>query len=166
MRLSWNEIRTRAEAFVSEWAASSYEKGETQSFYVVEQKRAGRDLKRLVTAVGELRARRIGLRVLAGAGDEIDTATANGRLVFGIFAALAESDRELIIERTRAVLTAARAKGRMGGRPRKMDVARLRMAMRTTVDRDTIAQDLVQHLGITAKLPYFLHGRSDAKLSA
>ena len=79
--------------------------------------RLGRDLKHLVNTVDELRARGVGLRVLAGAGAEIDTSTANGRLVFGIFAALAEFERELIVERTRAGLAAARARGRLGGRP-------------------------------------------------
>ena len=91
--------------------------------------RLGRDLKHLVKTVDELRECGVGLRVLAGAGAEIDTTTANGRLVFGIFAALAEFERELIAERTRAGLAAARARGRMGGRPRKMDCA---MAGRTT----------------------------------
>ena len=56
--------------------------------------------------------------MLAGVGAEIDTITANGRLVFGIFAALAEFERELIAERIRAGLVAARARGRQGGRAR------------------------------------------------
>ncbi len=79
--------------------------------------RLGRDLKHLVSTVDELRARNVGLKVLAGAGAQIDTTTANGRLFFGIFAALAEFERELIAERTRAGLAAARARGRLGGRP-------------------------------------------------
>ena len=74
--------------------------------------RLGRDLKHLVTTVDELRARNVGLKVLAGAGAQIDTTTANGRLFFGIFAALAEFERELIAERTQAGLAAARARGR------------------------------------------------------
>ena len=57
--------------------------------------------------VDDLRSREVGLKVLAGAGAEIDTTTTNGRLVFGIFAALAEFERELIAERTRAGLAAA-----------------------------------------------------------
>ena len=55
--------------------------------------RLGRDLKHLVTMVDDLRARKAGLRVLAGAGAEIDTTSANGRFVFGIFAALADYGR-------------------------------------------------------------------------
>lgn len=91
--------------------------------------RLGRDLKHLVATVDDLRERGVGLRVLSGAGAEIDTTTANGRLVFGIFASLAEFERELIAERTRAGLAAVRARGRKGGRSRKMDVTMLRMRM-------------------------------------
>lgn len=91
--------------------------------------RLGRDLRHLVNTVEDLRTRGVGLKVLTGAGAQIDTTTANGRLAFGIFAAFAEFERELIAERTMAGLTAARARGRMGGRPRKMDRATLMMAM-------------------------------------
>ena len=134
------------------------------TFVVWKLDRLGRDLKHLVTTVDELRDRGVGLRVLAGAGAEIDTSTANGRLIFGIFASLAEFERELIVERTRAGLAAARARGRLGGRPRKMDVAMLRMAMRAMAERDTKAQDLAQRLGITTTTLYMYvrrrHGES------
>lgn len=86
----------------------------------------------------------VGLRVLAGEGAAIDTTTANGRLMFGFFAALAEFERELIVERTiaqRSVCEAAgpeaaggadlastRARGRNGGRPLKMTSAKLRLS--------------------------------------
>lgn len=72
--------------------------------------RLGRDLRHLVTIAQDLADRDIGLRVLTGQGAQIDTTTAAGRLVFGIFAALAEFERELIRERTVAGLTAARAR--------------------------------------------------------
>ena len=72
--------------------------------------RLGRDLKHLVSLVTDLRQREVGLKVLASTGAQIDTTTANGRLVFGIFAALAEFEAELIRERTRAGLAAARAR--------------------------------------------------------
>ncbi|MFN2310329.1 MAG: recombinase family protein, partial [Gammaproteobacteria bacterium] len=78
--------------------------------------RLGRDLRHLLTIVQELTDREIGLRVLTGQGAQIDTTTAAGRLIFGIFAALAEFERELIRERTVAGLKAARARGRKGGR--------------------------------------------------
>ena len=80
--------------------------------------RLGRNLAHLVNTVQDLSTRGVGLRVLAGQGAQIDTTTAGGHLVFGIFAALAEFERELIRERTVAGLKAARARGRRGGRPR------------------------------------------------
>lgn len=124
------------------------------TFIVWKLDRLGRDLKHLVNTVDELRGREVGFRVLAGAGAEIDTTTANGRLVFGIFASLAEFERELIAERTRAGLAAARARGRLGGRPRKMDRAMLRMAMNAMASRETNAQDLARRLGITTTTLY------------
>ena len=66
--------------------------------------------------------------MLTGQGANIDTTTASGRLVFGIFAALAEFERELIRERTIAGLSSARARGRKGGRPYTMTPAKLRLA--------------------------------------
>ena len=110
--------------------------------------RLGRDLKHLVTVVDTLRAAGIGLRVLAGAGAEIDTTTANGRLVFGIFAALAEFERELIRERTIAGLAAARARGRKGGRKFALTKAQVRLAQAAMADRDTSVSDLAAELGI------------------
>ncbi len=126
--------------------------------------RLGRDLKHLVATVDDLRERGVGLRVLSGAGAEIDTTTANGRLVFGIFASLAEFERELIAERTRAGLAAARARGRKGGRPRKMDLTMLRMAMKGMADRETNASDLAKRLGITTTTLYeYVNGDGTAK---
>lgn len=66
--------------------------------------RLGRDLKHLITIVDDLRTRNIGFKVLTGHGAQIDTTTPDGRLVFGLFATLAEYERELIIERTNAGL--------------------------------------------------------------
>ncbi len=79
--------------------------------------RLGRDLRHLINTVHDLTARGTGLKVLTGHGATIDTTTAAGKLVFGIFAALAEFERELIAERTTAGLASARARGRNGGRP-------------------------------------------------
>ena len=116
--------------------------------------RLGRDLKHLVTTVDELRTRNIGLKVLAGAGAQIDTTTANGRLFFGIFAALAEFERELIAERTHAGLASARARGRQGGRPRKMDRSTLAMAMTALADPKAHAGNVAKRLGITTTTLY------------
>ena len=77
--------------------------------------RLGRSLKHLVELVGELAAHSVGLQSL---NDPIDTTHAQGRFVFNLFASLAEFERELIRERTQAGLSAARARGRVGGRPK------------------------------------------------
>ena len=73
--------------------------------------RLGRDLKHLVTLVDDLTRRGVGLKILAGQGASLDTTTANGKLVFGIFAALAEFERALIVERTRAGATGGQGAG-------------------------------------------------------
>jgi DNA invertase Pin-like site-specific DNA recombinase len=126
--------------------------------------RLGRDLKHLVTTVDELRRREVGLKVLAGAGAQIDTLTANGRLFFGIFAALAEFERELIAERTRAGLAAARARGRLGGRPRKVDRGALQMAMAALRDPEAKAAEVARRLGITTTTLYvYLNGDGTPK---
>ena len=116
--------------------------------------KALRDLRHLVNTVGELTTREIGLRVLTGEGASIDTTTANGRLIFGIFAALAEFERELIVERTKAGLAAARARGRKGGRPFKMTPAKLRLAQAAMGKPETVVADLCVEIGITRQTLY------------
>lgn len=116
--------------------------------------RLGRDLRHLVNLVDDLTKRNIGLKVLAGEGASIDTTTANGRLVFGIFAALAEFERALIVERTKAGLEAARARGRNGGRPFKMTPAKLRLARAAMGQPETKVADLCTELGITRQTLY------------
>jgi DNA invertase Pin-like site-specific DNA recombinase len=116
--------------------------------------RLGRDLRHLVNTVEDLRTRGVGLKVLTGAGAQIDTTTANGRIAFGIFAAFAEFERELIAERTMAGLAAARARGRMGGRPRKMDRATLMMAMSAMSDRKAVAAEVAKRLNLTTTTLY------------
>ena len=126
--------------------------------------RLGRDLKHLVNTVDELNQRDVGLKVLAGAGAQIDTTTANGRLVFSIFAALAEFEAELIRERTMAGLTAARARGRLGGRPRKMTKETLLMAMAAMAKPDTNASEVAQRLGMTTTTLYaYVNGDGSVK---
>jgi len=116
--------------------------------------RLGRDLRHLVNLVDDLTQRHIGLKVLAGEGASIDTSTANGRLVFGIFAALAEFERALIVERTKAGLAAARARGRNGGAPFKMTPAKLRLAQAAMGKPETKVADLCGELGITRQTLY------------
>src|SRR5271170_906150 len=116
--------------------------------------RLGRNLRHLVNTVHDLTAGGIGLRVLTGQGAAIDTTTAAGKLVFGIFAALAEFERELIRERTRAGLASARARGRIGGRKPKMTAAKLRLAMASMGKRETNVATLCEELGITRQTLY------------
>jgi DNA invertase Pin-like site-specific DNA recombinase len=88
--------------------------------------RLGRSLKHLVEVVTTLMEKGVGLKSLQ---DPIDTTTAQGRLVFNIFASLAEFERDLIRERTNAGLQAARARGRMGGRPKGLSAAAYKKAI-------------------------------------
>src|ERR671933_2340049 len=128
--------------------------------------RLGRNLRHLVTLVETLHQREVGLKIVAGQGAQIDTTTANGRLVFGIFAALAEFEADLIRERTHAGLAAARARGRLGGRPRKMTQATLRMAMAAMADPQSKASDVARRLGITTTTLYeYVNGDGSLKPS-
>lgn len=126
--------------------------------------RLGRDLRHLVNLVDDLTKRNIGLKVLAGEGASIDTSTANGRLVFGIFAALAEFERALIVERTKAGLAAARARGRNGGAPFKMTPAKLRLALAAMGKPETKVANLCAELGITRQTLYrFVDPKGDLR---
>lgn len=87
----------------------------------------------LVELVEDLKKRGVGLKVLTGAGASIDTTKAEGRLFFAMFAAMAEFERELIRERTKAGMAAAKRRGRHVGRPRKL-----------TPDRLTHARELIE----------------------
>ena len=110
--------------------------------------RLGRNLAHLVGTVQDLSDRGVGLGVLAGQGAQIDTTTAGGRLMFGIFAALAEIERELILERTAAGLRAARARGRKGGRKFALSKAQVRLAQAAMASRDTSVAELCRELGV------------------
>ena len=116
--------------------------------------RLGRDLHHLVNTVHDLTARNIGLKVLTGQGASIDTTTAAGKLVFGIFAALSEFEREMIKERTLAGMASARARGRKGGRPYKMTQAKLSLAMASLGQLETKIGPLCEELGITKQTLY------------
>ncbi len=116
--------------------------------------RLGRNLRHLVNTIHDLMERKVGFRVLSGQGANIDTTTPGGRLVFGIFAALAEFERELIRERTIAGLSSARARGRHGGRPYTMTLAKLRLAQAAMAKRDTKVGELCAELGVTRQTLY------------
>ena len=115
--------------------------------------RLGRNLRHLVNLVQDLNDRDIGIRVLAGQGASIDT-TPSGKLVFALFAALAEFERELIRERTLAGLASARARGRKGGRPHALSKAQVRLAQAAMAQRDTKVSELCLELGVTKATIY------------
>jgi DNA invertase Pin-like site-specific DNA recombinase len=116
--------------------------------------RLGRNLRHLVNTVHDLTKQGIGFKVLTGHGASIDTTTPAGKLVFGIFAAFSEFERELISERTRAGLASARARGRKGGAPFKMTVAKVRLAVAAMGKPKTKVADLCRELGVTRQTLY------------
>lgn len=111
--------------------------GDTVTIYKLD--RLGRSLKHLLQVVGDLQQRGVGLVSLT---DAINTTSAQGRLVFNLFASLAEFERELIRERTHAGLASARARGRMGGRRRGLSEE----AERTAIVAETLYRE--QTLGV------------------
>jgi DNA invertase Pin-like site-specific DNA recombinase len=84
----------------------------------------------------------------------IDTTTPSGKLIFGTFASLAEFERDLISERTRAGLASARARGRKGGRRPKMTAAKVRLAAAAMGKPETKITDLCEELGISSQTLY------------
>jgi DNA invertase Pin-like site-specific DNA recombinase len=112
--------------------------------------RLGRSLSHLVATVTELGDRGVGFRSLA---EDLDTTTAAGRLVFHIFGALAQFERDLTRERTYAGLEAARARGRIGGRPSVMTAERCEAARRMLADGQQIAQ-IARTLGVSRATIY------------
>ena len=115
--------------------------------------RLGRSMVHLVTLVEELQERGIGFRSICDGA--IDTTTASGELVFNVFSALAQFERRLIQERTRAGLAAARARGRLGGRPAiDPQDPRVQMAKALYKDRAHEVEDICNSLHISRSTLY------------
>ena len=108
----------------------------------------------MINLTQELTDRGVGLKVISGQGADIDTTTASGRLVFGIFAALAEFERELISERTKAGLSSARARGRKGGRQFHLTKAQVRLAQAAMGKKETNVTKLAEELKVTPTTLY------------
>jgi DNA invertase Pin-like site-specific DNA recombinase len=113
--------------------------------------RLGRSLKHLIETVTALEARGVGFKSLT---EQIDTTTPGGKLVFHVFGALAEFERDLIRERTHAGLRAARARGRTGGRPTKLDAKTLALAQTLYDAGDTEVATICKTLGISRATLY------------
>jgi len=113
--------------------------------------RLARSLKQLIETVETLRERGINFRSLTEA---LDTTTAQGRLVFHMFGALAEFERGLILERTRAGLQAARKAGRTGGRPPKMTDKDIQAAKAMLANPDIGVAEVARRLGVSQATLY------------
>jgi len=116
--------------------------------------RLGRSLKHLIATIDDLNKREVGFKVLTGEGINIDTTTPSGKMIFSIFGAFAEFERELIRERTLAGLKAARARGRKGGRKFQLSKAQVRLAQVAMKNRDTSVSELCKELNITRPTLY------------
>ena len=105
----------------------------------------------LVETVQVLAAREIGFRSLQ---EQLDTTTSGGRLIFHIFASLAEFERDLIRERTHAGLAAARARGRKGGRPKGVDEKKRKAALALKRDPSYSVKEICDIVGISRNTYY------------
>src|SRR5512142_1414828 len=113
--------------------------------------RLGRSLRHLIDTIGALQERGIGFKSLQ---EHIDTTTSGGKLVFHVFGALAEFERDLIRERTRAGLAAARARGRLGGRPKALDAKKAQIAQALYNDKTNSIADICRTLRISRATLY------------
>jgi DNA invertase Pin-like site-specific DNA recombinase len=107
--------------------------------------RLGRSLRHLIDTVTELQEKGIGFKSLQ---ESIDTTTSGGKLVFHIFGALAEFEREIIKERTQAGLQSARARGRTGGRPKALTPKQVQMLNNLAADPNHSIDEICRTLGI------------------
>jgi len=123
---------------------------EGDSLVVWKLDRLGRNVKDLVTMVGELEQRGIHFKSLT---DNIDTSSTAGRFFFHVMASLAQMERELLVERTRAGLDAARKRGRIGGRKRAMTDSKLQSAKRLLAD-GIPHKDVASNLGVSIPTLY------------
>lgn len=124
-------------------------KGDTLTVWRLD--RLGRSLRDLIDLVNQLDERGIGLQSLQEA---IDTTTSSGKLVFHVFGALAEFERNLIRERTRAGLEAARARGRKGGRPKALDPDQRALVVELYDAKQHTVRQICQMMGISKPTLY------------
>lgn len=113
--------------------------------------RLGRSLKDLIERVEELKGRQVQFRSL---NENIDTSNSGGKFMFHIFSALAEFERDLIRERTMAGLTAARARGRLGGRPKVMAEEKIKMAASLMKDPGVSVREICRNLNVSRTTLY------------
>jgi DNA invertase Pin-like site-specific DNA recombinase len=126
-----------------EVALSHLRKGDTLVVWRLD--RLGRSITHLIQTVSGLAERGVGFKSLT---ENIDTTTSGGKLVFHIFGALAEFERDIIRERTNAGLQAARARGRKGGRPKALSPKKAAMLQALYADKSNSIEDICKALGI------------------
>src|SRR6266566_6254038 len=113
--------------------------------------RLGRSLKHLIETISNLNNRNIGFQSIT---ENIDSTTSDGKLIFHIFGALAEFERDIIRERTNAGLQAARARGRLGGRPKALTDKKQSMAQALYNDKSNSIADICKTLNISRATLY------------
>jgi DNA invertase Pin-like site-specific DNA recombinase len=113
--------------------------------------RLGRSLKDLIATINDIHDRKMCFQSLQ---ETLNTGNSAGKLVFHVFGALAEFERDVIRDRTKAGLTAARARGRLGGRPRIMDQSKIGMAKALVADTKNSIRDICKTLGISKTTLY------------
>ena len=113
--------------------------------------RLGRSLRHLIETITRLADRQIGFKSLT---EQIDTTTSGGKLIFHVFGALAEFERDIIKERTQAGLIAARARGRVGGRPRALTAKEIAIAQALYADPTKSIRDICTTLRISKMTLY------------
>jgi DNA invertase Pin-like site-specific DNA recombinase len=113
--------------------------------------RLGRSLKELIELVGDLQERGVEFKSLR---ESLDTTTSGGKLIFHVFASIAEFERDIIRERTMAGLEAARARGRRGGRKRVMDEKKVALASAMLKDHSSSVTDVCEALGVSRATLY------------
>lgn len=113
--------------------------------------RLGRSLKHLIEIINLLHEKKVGFMSVQ---EKIDTTTSGGKLIFHVFGALAEFERELICERTQAGLHAARARGRHGGRPRKLSTKQIAMGRKLLSDSNNSVADVCRILQVSRSTLY------------
>jgi DNA invertase Pin-like site-specific DNA recombinase len=113
--------------------------------------RLARSTRQLLETVDMLDQNGIGLKVIT---QNVDTTTAGGRLIFTVFGAIAEFERDIIRERTRAGLDAARARGKLGGRPRALVQKDLKQALALLKDPDFSIEEVAERLGVSISTLY------------
>jgi DNA invertase Pin-like site-specific DNA recombinase len=129
----------------------AYLRGEQDTLVVWKLDRLGRSLPHLIEVVADLERRNVGFKSLKEA---IDTSSSVGKLIFHIFAALADFERGIIVERTMAGLTAARARGRHGGRPKKLTADKIRLVTALLKDNSYSIKDIAGQVGVSASTLY------------